>query len=35
MAAKQACLNELIGKMKEKGEEEPEGEAIGDDSSGS
>ena len=35
VAAKQACLDEIIGKMKDKGEEEPEGEAIGEDSSGS
>ena len=35
MAAKQACLDELIGTMKEKGEEEPEGEAIGNESTGS
>ena len=35
MAAKQAHLDELIGTMKEKGEEEPEREAIGDESKGS
>ena len=35
MAAEQARLDELLGTMKEKGEEEPEGEAIDDDSIGS
>ena len=35
VAAKQAHLDEIIGKMKDKGEEEPEGEDIGEDSSGS
>ena len=35
MAAKQVHLDELIGTMKEKGEEEPEGEATGDESTGS
>ena len=35
MVAKWAHLDELIGAMKEKGEEEPEGETIGDDSTGS
>ena len=35
MAAKQEHLDEIIGIMKEKGEEEPEGEAIGDESTGS
>ena len=34
VAAKQARLDKLIGKMKDKQEEEPEGEAIGNDSSG-
>ena len=34
MVAKQACLDELLGKMKDKGEEESEGEDIGNDSSG-
>ena len=35
MAAKQAHLDELLGTMKEKGEEEPEGEAISANSTGS
>ena len=35
MVAKQVHLDELLGTMKEKGEEEPEREAIGDDSTGS
>ena len=35
MAAKQACLDKLIGTMKEKGEGEPEGEAISNESTGS
>ena len=35
MAVKQAHPDKLLGKLKEKGEEEPEGEDIGDDSSGS
>ena len=35
MATKQAHLDELIGAMKEKGEEEPEGPAIGEESTGS
>ena len=35
MAAKWAHLDELVGAMKEKGQEEPEGEAIGEESTGS
>ena len=35
VAAKQACLDEIIGEIKDEGEEEPEGEDIGNDSSGS
>ena len=35
VASKQAHLDEIIGKMKDKGEEEPGGEAICEDSSGS
>ena len=35
MAAKQVCLDEIIGTMKVKGEEEPKGEAICNESTGS
>ena len=35
MAAKRACLDEIIRHLKEEKEEEPEGEVLGDEDTGS
>ena len=35
IAAKRACLDEIVGQLKEEKEEEPEGEVLGDSDTGS